>query len=882
MRVRKLRALVVRLAGLPGRGRRDRETAEELESHLLMEIDYNVRAGMSPREARRRALVKLGGAAQALEECRRRRGFPVIEDFWKDLQYGARKLRKSPGFALVAVMTLALGIGANTAIFSVVNAVLLRPLPFDRPEQLVRVFGTRASRSSFSRPHSYLNFADMRAQNQTFDALAAYTGAGAALSGADAPEQITGVVSSGDIFRVLGTKPLLGRLLEPGDERPGGSNAVVISHGLWQRSFGGDPQIVGRLIKLDGREREVVGVTPADFNFEFVAGASDFWMPIDPAEGPYKSRGSIFLDVIGRLKPAASVEQARADLVGVAAGLEQQYQDADAGIGVRLAPAQEELVGDVRPTLLVLLGAVGFVLLIACANVANLTLARSAGRHREIAVRAALGAWRGRIMRQLLTESVLLACAGGALGLLFALWGVKLLSAFVPENVPRFGEATIDLRVLGFTLAASLLTGLLFGIAPAVQSSRFDLNESLKEGGRTGTDGRGRRRVRSALIVAEVALSLVLLVGAGLLMKSFVKLRNTDPGFDAENTLTASLSLASVRYDTDEKMADFYRRLVERVSEMPGVESVGAVTPLPLSENGYSFSFSVVGQPPLPPGQGQSASARMVTPGYFRAQGIPLREGRVFDDADKAGAPDVIIVNEAFARRYLPGAEPLGQRLSLGLNKIEGEVVGVVGDIRGVRLATPAAPEYYVPEATVAFSDMTLVIRTTGDPASLTPALRQAVAEMDKDQPLYDVRTMDSLVARSVARQRFSMTLIGVFAALAVLLAAVGIFSVMSFLVAQRTHEIGVRMALGAQRRDILSMVVRQGVGLTLLGVAVGLASALALTRLMSGLLYEVSATDPVVYGSITVLLAAVALAACYVPARRATKVDPLIALRYE
>ena len=860
----------------------ERELEEELRFHLDKAIEQNVARGMSHEEAVRAALFRFGRVENIKEECRDARGLRPLEEMWQDLRYGARKLLKSPGFSLVAVMTLALGIGANTAIFSVVNAVLLRPLPFERPEELVRVFGTNARRSSFSRPHSYLNFNDMRAQNQTFEALAAYGGATSALSGSDAPEQITGVISSGDIFRVLGTRPLMGRLLEPGDERPGGSNVVVISHGLWQRRFGGDPQIVGRAIKLDGREREVVGVTPSDFSFEFVTGAADFWMPIDPAEGPYKSRGSIFLEAIGRLKPGVSVAQAGADMGVVASRLEQQYQDSNAGIGVRLAAAQEDLVGDLRPTLLVLLGAVGFVLLIACANVANLLLARAAGRHREIAVRSALGAWRGRIVRQLMTESLLLALAGGLLGLLFALWGVKILSAFVPENVPRFGETSVDLRVLGFTLAASVLTGFLFGIAPALQSSKFDLNEALKDGGRGGTDGRGRRRVRSLLVVSEVALSLVLLVGAGLLMKSFFKLRNTDPGFDPSNTLTASLSLASVRYDTDEKIADFYRLLVERVRAMPGVESVGAVTPLPLSENNYSFSFSVVGQPPLPPGQGQSASARFVTPDYFRAQGVPLREGRVFTDADKAGAPGVIVVNEAFARRYLPGVRPLGQRLRLGLNNIEGEVVGVVGDIRGARLATPAAPEYYVPEATVAFTDMTLVVRAAGDPASLTPALREAVTEMDKDQPLYDVRTMDALVARSVARQRFSMTLIGVFAVLAMLLAAVGIFSVMSFLVSQRTHEIGIRMALGARQRDILSMVVRQGVVLTLIGVCVGLAGAFALTRLMSGLLYEVSATDPVVYGGITALLAAVALLACYVPARRATKVDPLIALRYE
>jgi putative ABC transport system permease protein len=636
------------------------------------------------------------------------------------------------------------------------------------------------------------------------------------------------------------------------------------------------------VIKLDGRDCEVVGVTPEDFRFELVTGATDFWLPIDPQASGYQQRGAIFLNAIGRLKPGVSVEQANADLSVVAARLEQQYQDSNAGVGVRLAPAQEELVSDLRPTLLVLLGSVGFVLLIACANVANLTLARAAGRHRELAVRAALGAGRGRIVRQLLTESLLLAVAGGLLGLLFALYGVKVLSAFVPENVPRFGETSTDLTVLCFTLGTSLLTGLLFGIAPALQSSRLDLNEALKEGGRTGTDGRGRKRVRSALVISEVALSLILLVGAGLLIKSFMKLSNTDPGFNPDHTLTASISLVTVRYDTEDKIVDFYRRLVERVRALPGVRSVGAVTPLPLSDNNTSFSFAVVGQPPPQPGQRLSASTRVVTPDYFVAQGIPLRQGRVFDKQDKAGAPGVVIVNEAFARRYLPSEEPLGKRLRLGINRTEGEIVGVVGDIRGASLAQPGAPEYYIPEAAVAFGDMTLVVRTANDPASLAAALRQAVAEMDKDQPLYDVRTMDTLIARSVARQRFSMILVGVFAVLAALLAAVGIFSVMSSLVAQRTHEIGVRLALGAQPRDILSMVVRHGMTLTLVGVALGLAASFTLTWLMSSLLYEVSAKDPVIYGGISALLAAVAFAACYFPARRATKVSPLIALKCE
>ena len=796
----------------------------------------------------------------------------------QDIRYGARVLAKHKGFTAVAVLTLALGIGANTAIFSVVNAVLLRPLPFEQPEQLVRVFGANASWNNFSQPHSYLNFSDLRAQNQALGALAAYTGSTAALSGVDAPEQITGVIASGDIFRVLLTKPLKGRLLTPEDEQPGGAPVVVISQGLWQRRFGGDSQIVGRVIKLDGRDREVIGVTPENFRFDFVNGATDFWLPIDPQASGYQQRGAIFLEAIGRLKPGVSIEQANADLSVVAARLEQQYKDSNTGVGVRLVPAREELVGDLRPTLLVLLGAVGFVLLIACANVANLTLARAVGRHRELAVRASLGAARRRIVRQLLTESLLLSVAGGLLGLLFALLGVKLLSAFVPENVPRFSEMSTDLTVLGFTVGASLLTGLLFGIAPALQSSRVDLNEALKEGGRTGTDGHGRKRVRSALVISEVALSLILLVGAGLLIKSFMKLSNTDPGFNPDHTLTGSLSLVTVRYDTDEKIINFYRCIVEGVHTLPGVKSVGAVTPLPLSDNNTSFSFTVVGQPPPPPGQHLSASTRVVTPGYFVAQGIPLRQGRVFNEHEKAA----VIVNEAFARRYLPGEQPLGKRLQLGINRTEGEIVGVVGDIRGASLAQPGAPEYYIPEEAIAFGDMTLVVRTENDPASLAAALRQAVAEVDNDQPLYDVRTMDTFMARSVARQRFSMTLVGVFAVLAVLLAAIGIFSVMSSLVAQRTHEIGVRLALGAQPRDILSMIVRHGMMLTLAGVALGLAASFALTWLMSSLLYEVSAKDPVIYGGISALVVAVAFAACYFPAWRATKVSPLLALKYE
>jgi putative ABC transport system permease protein len=807
----------------------------------------------------------------------------IMGTIWQDIRYGGRVLLKTPLFTAVALLVIALGVGANTAIFSVVNAVLLRPLHFESPEQLVRVFGTNPQRNSFSRPYSYLNFSDLRSQNGSLEGLAAFSGTSAALSGTDAPEQITGVLASGDIFRVLKTKPMLGRLLAPEDEKAGGAPVAVISHGLWQRRFGSDPNVVGRQIKLDGKEREIVGVTPADFRFEFVTDAADFWTPINPQADGFQSRGAIFLELIGRLKPGVSIEQAQADMQGVMGRLQQAYPNPNAGIGIRLSGAREELVGDLRPTLLVLLGAVGFVLLIACANVANLLLARAAGRGREIAVRVALGASRARIVRQLLTESLLLACAGGLLGLLLAVWGVDLLSSFIPQDVPRFDQTNLDLPVLGFTLGASLLTGILFGLAPAVHSARLDMNDSLKEGGRGATEGRGRNRVHSLLVVTEVALSLVLLIGAGLLVRSFIKLRNTDPGFDPRNTLTASLSLAPVRYAKDEQVNQFYDQLIERVRALPGVEAVGAVAPLPLSGNGMSYSFIITDRPEPPPGQGLSASARFVTPGYFRAMGIPLRRGRLFTEQDRADAPAVLVVNDAFARRYFSGEEVLGKRLRLGFGRLEGEIVGVVGDVRGNSLSTPGIPEYYIPQSHAASGDMSLVVRTsTTDPAALTPAVRDVVRQMDKDQPLYEVRTMGALVSRSMARQRFSTTLIGVFAALALALAAVGIFSVMSYSVAQRRHEIGIRMALGAQSRDILRMVLGRGMTLTLVGVGLGLAASYGLTRLMSSLLFGVSATDPLTFGGVAVLLASVALLACYAPARRATKVDPMVALRHE
>jgi putative ABC transport system permease protein len=805
-----------------------------------------------------------------------------MRTLWQDLRYGLRVLLKNPGFAAVAVFVTALGIGANTAIFSVVNAVLLRPLPYPHPEQLVRVLTLDKKRGGLDPDQSYQNFTDMRAQNHSFEALAAYSDSGGTLTGAGAPERVLGLDASADLFKVLGVGVRLGRTFTPEDERPD-PTAIVISHDMWRRRFGADQQIIGRQITLGGKPKTVVGVLPAGFQFPFAGEQPEYFGAYNPQGGMEKQRGAYYLRVVGRLREGVSIARAEAEMRTIAARLEQQYPDANDGQGVSLVSAQEDLVGNMRRTLLVLLGAVGFVLLVACANVANLQLARASGRAREVAIRTALGAARWRVMRQLLTESLVLSTAGGALGLLLAMWGVSLISSFVPADIPRVKDAGLDPSVLSFTLAASVLTGIIFGLAPALRSSKVDLNEALKEGGRGTTEGRGRDRVRSLLIVSEVALSLVLLVGAGLLIKSFIRLRNTSPGFDPRGVLTAEVTLPAARYPKDEEQARFYREAVERASHLPGVEAVGAILPLPYSQNGINTSFSVEGQPELSPGDQPLAGGRIITPDYLRAMGVPLLKGRAFDDHDTSDAPKVILVNETLARKYLPGEDPIGKRLDLGLSGIHGEIVGVVGDVRDRHLDKEADPEYYVPYQQVPVSTMSFVVRgRAGDPAGLAASLRSVVQGMDKDLALYEVRPMESRVADSVARQRFSMTLLAAFGGLAVALAAVGIFSVMSFLVAQRTHEIGVRVALGAQPRDILSMVARQGMALALVGVGVGLAAALALTRLMSGLLYEVSATDPSVFGGISLLLAGVALLACLVPARRAAKVDPMVALRYE
>jgi putative ABC transport system permease protein len=802
-----------------------------------------------------------------------------MQTLWQDLRYGARMLFKQPGFTLIAMLTLALGIGANTAIFSVVNAVLLRTLPFAEAERLVRVYVTSPARNIRTNPASWLNFEDWRARNSVFEAMAAYSSASATFTGGDVPEMIEGTGASGDLFAVLRAQPLLGRTLSVADERQGQRN-VVISYALWQRSFGGDAKIVGRQVTLDATGYTVIGVMPRGFRFPLEQSKTDFWIPLDPQSETNQERGANYLSVTARLKPGVTIEQAQAEMITIASQLEQEYRDRNAGRGIYLAPLHDAMVGEVRRALFVLLAAVGCVLLIACANVANLQLARAAARGKELALRAALGARRATLVRQLLTESLLIALAGGVAGLLLAAWGVDLLAAALPEDIPRASAIGLDARVLGFTTALTLLTGVAFGLAPALQSSKAELTDALKEGG-CGASAR-RNRTRSLLIVTEVALSLVLLVGAGLLLKSFRHLLDVNPGFNPQGVLTATVALPPATYGTEARQAAFFQQVLNRVAALPGVAAASVVDPLPLGGSMAMNSFSVEGRAPLQPGERPATNSRIISAAYLKALGIPLLRGRALAESDQAAAPQVMLINESFARRYFPNEDPLGQRIRLSIaSNFVAEVVGIVGDVKHRSLEREAGPEAYVSYLQVPQPTMSLVVRAAaGDPLQLAASLRQAVQQIDKDQPLADVKPMTAWLNESVARRRFNLLLLAVFAAVALLLAAIGIYGVVNYSVAQRTRELGIRVALGAQRTDVLKLIVGQGLRLTLAGIACGAAGALAVTRLMADLLFGVAPTDPLTFATVALMLPLVALLACWLPARRATKVDPMIALR--
>ena len=820
-----------------------------------------------------------------------------METLFKDIRYSIRGLLKHPGFTLVALITLALGIGANTAIFTVVNAVLLLPLPFAEPQQLVFIwqthpFGKRIGVDKL--PSSFADFLDWQEQSNQFEGMSLIDSWGGNLTGVDMPEHVDGARVSVNLLSLLRARPALGSDFNAEHAKPGNDRVVLLSYGLWQRRFGGDTNVVGRQMQIDGEAYTIQGVMGKDFAFPKDVGLPDYfsfektevWLPAALSDQQRRNRESHHLAVIARLKPGATLAQAQSDMAAIARNVEQKdpKQAKDWGTSVNLV--HEQVVGSSRKMILILLGAVGFVLLIACANVANLLLARATSRQKEIAIRTALGAGRLRIVRQLLTESVLLSLGGGTLGVLLASWSVKLLVGFSSGRLPRLGEINLDGRVLWFTLGVSLITGVLFGLVPALQSSKIDLNESLKESGRSAMGGRHRQRARSMLVVSEVALSLVLLIGAGLLIKSFLHLQNVNPGFAPDHLLTINLALPQAKYKENAQMSRFFAQVVERVRAIPGVDAAAAVSHLPLSGQEELDGFTVEGRPaPVDLSQIQTADFRVVTPDYFRAMQIPLLKGRSFTDQDRANTTNSIIIDETFARQVFPGEDPIGKRIDeQGGREDHGfaTIIGVVGSVKHTDLSIVSRPAMYVVADQSPWQYMTLVIRSKNDPASLTAAVRREVGAIDKDQPLSEITTMDRLFAKAVAPQRFNMLLVGLFAVIALMLATVGIYGVIGYSVTQRAQEMGVRLALGASARDILRLIIGQAMLTALIGVGIGLIAAFALTRVMSSLLYEVSATDPAVFAGLSVLLVGVALIASYVPARRATKVDPLVALRYE
>jgi predicted permease len=813
-----------------------------------------------------------------------------MQTLWQDVRYAARMLLKNPGFTAVAVVALALGVGANTAIFSVVNAILLRPLAYKDPEQLVLInhnYQKTNLKASVSVP-GYLHYRD---NAKSFSEVAALTGWSVNLTGEGEPERLQGMAVTPNLFNALGAEAAQGRTFTADEAQPGANKVAVLSHALWERRFGSYPAIVGKTVTFNGEAYQIVGVMPPWFQLgrEFSGQAAELWSPLafTPEQQNPNNLTNEFLQVIARLRPDVSEQQAQAELDTIAGNLRQQYMPgADASNwGLLLTPVREFVVGEIRPALLVLLGAVAFVLLIACANVANLMLARAAGRQKEVAIRTALGASRARVVRQLLTESVLLALVGGGLGLLIAMWGVDLLVRMNENKIPRAHEIGLDPNVLLFTLGVSLVTGIVFGLAPAFQTSKVDLHDTLKEGGRSGRSGM-KRGLRDVLVVVEVVAAVVLLVGAGLLIRSFFRLQQVSPGFQPAGVLSMQLALPNSKYGELPKRAQFAREMLERVRAAPGVKSAGTTTILPMSGNNSSGSFQIEGRQVARGESSPHGDRWMVSTDYFETMQIPLVRGRYFNEHDRAEGAQVAIIDETMARKYWPTEDPVGKRITFeggAQNPRWREVVGIVGHVKHQGLEGESRVQYYVPYDQRPTSAMLyLAARAEGDPAAVAGAVREAIRSVDRDMPVYRVATMERLVADSLAQRRFAMFLFGAFAVLALALAVVGLYGVMSYMVTQRTHEIGLRVALGARGRDILRMVVGRGMLLVIVGVVIGLGAAFALTQLMASLLYGVSAADPLTYVFIALLLSGVALLANYLPARRAMKVDPMVALRYE
>jgi len=868
----------LRLRSLFRRDQVEAELNEELRYHLERQVEVNTAAGMSVEEARYAALRAMHGLDQRKEECRDMRRVRLIEDLWQDSRFSLRSLLKRRGFTAVALLALALGIGANTAIFTLVNAVILRPLPYRDPDRLISVYGTRNRSAQGSVGPT--DFLDYRSQNKTFEQFAA---SGSMmlpmnLTGSGEPERLNASIITGNYLDTFGIRPALGRGFSLENEKTGQDQVTVLSHAFWQTRFGGDPNIVNKTINLDGKAYEVLGVMPAEV---VLPQPAQLWVPINfDADPEMKMRNARFLQGIGRLKDGVTLDQAQTDTDLIAAQLEQQYPDSNTGWSLRLIPLREILVGGSRTMLFILFGAVGFVLLIACANVANLLLVRAAARQKEIAMRTALGASRLRIIRQMITESLLLAIFGGALGALLAVAGVKLLVRLGEDNIPRTANVKIDATVLAFTLLISLGTGLLFGLAPALRTLKENLVDTLKDGIRGGSEATVKNRTRSLLVVFESAIAVMLLIGAGLLIRSLVALQNVDPGFDPSNVLTLRVDLPRQKYSTPEKASNFFEQLETRVAGLPGVEAVGLTTDLPLSGESRDMPYGVEGRPAT--SDTAFVDFRRVNENYFSAMRIPLRRGRNFTEQQVRQSDKAIIVSQAFVDSVFPNEDALGKRLIIwsGIRNEAYEIIGIVGDTRYQSLQGEPSATMYVP--TRESNSINLVIRTEGNPLSLVGGVRKEVNALDPEQPIAAIRPMTAWVAMSAAAARYRTTLLGLFALLAMILAATGIYGVMSYSVAQRTQEIGVRMALGARPLDVLKLVVRHGMMLALIGVVVGLAGALALTRVMSSLLFGVTERDPITFVAVAVLLIVIAFIACFVPAHRATRIDPLIALRYE
>jgi putative ABC transport system permease protein len=881
--------LWIRLRSLFHRSAVENELDDELRFHFDQQIEKFVESGFPLTEARRHARLTFGGQDQIKEEYRDSSGVRFLETLAQDMRFSLRTLRKSPGFTAIAILTLALGIGANTAIFSVVDAVMLRPLPYPSPSQLVNVFEARLQKGIPSTGASYPDLEDWREQSRAFSHLAGLAFHKLTLTGRGEPMVVNTVVVTSDFFPLLEVKPVIGQTLLPDDFQRGAAGTVVLSEKLWRSRFGADQKIIGSPISLDHRSFTVVGIMPAGFRSPFFSATDEIWIPTaqDPVFSSFMSlRGARGVPVLGRLKPGVSLEQAQAEMNAVGANLAKEFPEADAGFSIRIEPLKQAIVGNAKVALLILLGAVGLLLVIACANIANLLLARATARAREMGVRIMLGAGRARIIRQLLTESALLGLAGGIAGVLLAYWAVAALVSFLPAGLPQPHPIAVDGRVLAFALVLSIAAGLVFGLAPALLAADANLQSSLKEGpGRAG-EGSGWRRARSFLAVAEISLALVLVVAAGLLLRSFVALTSVNPGFDARQVWKAEVSLPQYEYSKPQQWTSFSNQLLERIHAQPGLQDSALVVPLPLDAQGFvSLSFTIVGNPPLPRGTIQDADSVSVSPNYFHVMSVPLLRGRLFNRQDAMSAPPVTIISEAMARRYFANENPLGRHLVFGLpfNGIASrEIVGVVGDVRDAALHQAPRPMMYVPFAQAPFWGGEVVVKSALNPASIVAAIRQQVHDIDPNLPVTDFESLSYAVQSTAAQPRFRTLLLGLFGLVALVLSAAGVFGVISYSVSRRTHELGIRMALGATPAGILKMVLREGSRLAAAGLAVGLVAALILTRFLRTILFEIKPEDPLTFAAVAILLALVALAACYIPARRATRVDPMVALRYE